>query len=262
MLVHLEDLQGASIRATDGDVGTVKDFYFDDERWAVRYLVVETGTWLKSRKVLVSPISIGVPIVADKVIPATISRAQVGSSPHIDTDQPVSRQHESDYLGYYGYPVYWGGAGLWGGEPFPGMMSGMGYMSEPAMLDPATQTALADANTRRHEHDDPHLRSCKNIQGYHLLATDGEIGHVAGYIVDDKSWAIRYLIVDTSNWWVGRKLLIAPEWINSVHWEDATVAVELTREAVQAAPVYDPNALPTREQEAGIYEHYGRQGYW
>ncbi len=258
MLIHLADLQGASIRAVDGEFGIVNDFYFDDEHWAIRYLVVETGTWLHSRKVLVTPLSIGVPDPVGNVIPVTITREQVANSPDIDTDQPVSRQHETDYLAYYGYPVYWGGAGLWGGEPFPGMLSGMGYLSEPALVDPQTQTALAEANARRHAHDDPHLRSCANVVGYHLKASDGEIGHVAGYLVDDRSWALRYLVVDTRNWWPGQKVLIAPQWIGAVNWEDATVTVDLSRESVKAAPAFDPSALPTGEQEASIHRHYDR----
>jgi uncharacterized protein YrrD len=262
MLINLKDLQGYALRATDGDIGTVKDFYFDDERWTVRYLVVECGSWLASRKVLITPVSIGTPNREDGVLPATISQAQVKGSPDIDTDQPVSRQHESEYLGYYGYPVYWGGSGLWGGEPFPGMMSGMGYMSEPVLIDPDTEKALAEADARRHAHDDPHLRSAKDVQGYHIKASDGEIGHVQGYIVDDQSWAIRYLVVDTSNWWVGHKVLIAPEWIASVSWEDSTVSVNLTQQSVKDSPAYDPAALPNREQEIGIYEHYQRPGYW
>lgn len=262
MLTNLQDLQGYAIRATDGDIGTVRDFYFDDERWTVRYLVVESGTWLASRKVLITPFSLAAPNREDKVLPASITQAQVRGSPDIDTDQPVSRQHEADYLGYYGYPVYWGGPGLWGGEPFPGMMSGLEFVGLPAGVDPETERAVAAASARRHAHDDPHLRSCKNVQGYHLRASDGEIGHVAGYIVDDKTWTIRYLVADTSNWWIGKKVLIAPQWISSVNWEDSTVAVDLTQQAVKSAPAYDPDAMPTREQEAGIYQHYERPGYW
>lgn len=256
MLIHLDDLQGASIRAIDGEFGVANDFYFDDEHWTVRYLVVETGGWLDSREVLVTPFSIGVPNLAEKVIPVTITREQVAGSPNIDTDQPVSRQHESDYLAYYGYPAYWGGAGLWGGEPFPGMQSGMGSLAEAAMVDRRTQTELADASARQHKNDDPHLRSCANVVGYHIKASDGEIGHVAGYLVDDQSWAIRYLVVDTRNWWPGQKVLIPPEWIGAVNWEDATVGVELSRASVKAAPAFDPSALPSLEQEATIHRHY------
>ena len=113
----------------------MKDFYFDDLAWVVRYLVVETGSWLSSRKVLISPIAIGHPDWAERVLPVSITKEQVKNSPDIDTDKPVSRQHEMQYLGYYGYPSYWGGAGLWGSGAYPGaMLTGVGY------ADPAPNT--------------------------------------------------------------------------------------------------------------------------
>ncbi len=119
MLRSMHDLQDYAIRATDGDIGHVKDFYFDDEWWAVRYLVVETGTWLSDRKVLISPIAIGRPNWTDKVLPVSITKEQVKDGPDIDTEKPVSRQHEISYLGYYGYPYYWDGGGLWGAGAYP-----------------------------------------------------------------------------------------------------------------------------------------------
>lgn len=264
MLRNLKDLEGYALRATDGDIGAVKDFYFDDERWVVRYLVVKTGHWLDSRQVLISPVSIGTPDHADKVLPVSISREQVGNSPDIDTDKPVSRQHEIDTLGYYGYPAYWDGVGLWGAGSMPGMMlPEVGYgAAMPASGDAAENKGLAEAIAARHQDDDPHLRSCHDVVGYHIKAQDGEIGHVQGWIVDEQSWAIRYLVVDTSNWWMGHRVLVAPQWITQVSWSDAIVAVSLTREAIESSPPWDGAAPPSREQEAGIYAHYDRTGYW
>ena len=264
MLRNLKELQGYALRATDGDIGTIKDFYFDDEKWVVRYLVVETGTWLSSRQVLISPVSIGAPNHDDKVLAAHISRDQVKNSPDIDTDKPVSRQHEMDYLDYYGYPAYWDSAGLWGAGGLPGMMvpeAGMVPAGAAPMNDAEVQ-AMAQARAQSHENDDPHLRSCQNVTGYHIKAQDGEIGHVQGFIVDEDSWAIRYLSVDTSNWWMGHKVLLAPQWIQEVSWSDKVVAVHMTRNAIQEAPSWDAAIPPTREQEVDIYKHYDRAGYW
>ena len=127
MLRNVKDLEGCAIRATDGTIGHVTDLYFDDLTWAVRYLVVETGHWLASRKVLISPIAVGQPDWESRVLPVSITRSQVQLSPDIDTDKPVSRQHEMLYLGYYGYPYYWAGDGLWGQGSYPGvMMLGLG----------------------------------------------------------------------------------------------------------------------------------------
>ena len=264
MLRSMKDLEDYAIRATDGIIGHVKDFYFDDKAWVIRYLIVDTGTWLLSRKVLISPIAIGHPNWTEKVLPVSITKEQVKNSPDIDTEKPVSRQHEIPYLGYYGYPYYWGGAGLWGEGAYPSMMMPgyAGFVSTPHAEQSEAEKAYAQAEAARHQDDDPHLRSCKGVMGYHIQATDGDIGHVQGLLVDEETWAIRYMIVNTSNWWLGHQVLIAPQWIQDVSWPDATVSVNLTRQAVKAAPPYDSAARLNREQEMGIHEHYGRPGYW
>lgn len=261
MLRSMKDLENYAIGATDGQIGHVKDFYFDDDAWVVRYLVVETGSWLSSRKVLITPISINHANWAERTLSVSIAKEQVKNSPDIDTDKPVSRQNEMQYLGYYGYPYYWGGVGMWGEGLHP-------YALEPGFagyrLDrpEREQQALLDAERARHRNDDPHLRSCKAVVGYHIHAKDGEIGHVDGFLVDEETWAIRYLVVNTSNWWVGHKVLVAPTWITGVHWSDETVSVDLTRESVKLAPPYDSAAELNREREMGLYGHYGRRGYW
>ncbi len=263
MLYSTKEIEGYAVGATDGEIGKVKDFYFDDKDWAVRYLVVETGGWLSSRKVLVSPIAIGTPNREQKVLPASISREQVRNSPDIDTDRPVSRQHEMEYSGYYGYPYYWGGAGFWGGGMYPNLMlPGYGGLGGWYGGSGEEQREMARRESARHEQDDPHLRSYDAVVGYHIHASDGDIGHVAGMLIDEQTWAVRYLIVDTSHWWLGHQVLIAPQWIKSVSWLDGTVAVSMTRQAVKDAPAYDAQATLNREQENRLYEHYGQTDYW
>jgi len=263
MLRSMKDLEHYTIGATDGSIGHVKDFLFDDHAWVVRYFVVETGHWLSSRKVLISPIAVHEADWADKTLPVSITKEQVKNSPDIDTDKPVSRQYESEYLGYYGYPYYWGGEGLWGGGMYPyamfpgyaGTGSGHGSLRE-------VDRAYAKAQRQRHKNDDPNLRSCKEVEGYRIHTLEGEIGHVSGFLVDDKTWALRYLIVDTSNWWAGHKVLIAPEWIDDVSWPDHAVSIDLSRQAIQDAPAYNSSAQLNRRMEQKLYEHYERTGYW
>lgn len=264
MLRSMRDLQDYAIHATDGNIGHVKDFYFDDEAWVIRYLIVDTGAWLSSRKVLISPIAIGRPNWSERVLPVSITKEQVKNSPDIDTEKPVSRQHELGYLSYYGYQNYWGGAGLWGEVPYPSMMTPgfSGIMSPPPARQPEAAKAVARAEAARRKDEDPHLRSCKAVVGYHIQATDGEIGHVQGLLVDDETWAIRYIVVSTSNWWLGHRVLVAPQWIKDVSWSDTAVSVDLTRQEVKDAPPYDAAEELDRKQEAGIYKHYGRPGYW
>ena len=263
MLRSIKDLEHYTLSATDGDIGHVKDFYFDDDAWVVRYLVVDTGSWLSGRQVLISPISIGEPNWLARTLPVSITKEQVRNSPNIDTDQPVSRQNEEQYMGYYGYSGYWGGAGMWGGGMYPyAMVPGYAGYGVGRVEREREMEAYLRAERARHRHDDPHLRSCNAVAGYHVHATDGAIGHVAGYLVDEQTWAIRYLIVDTSNWWMGHKVLVAPAWITAVHWSDRTVSVDVSREVVKAAPVYDPDTAWSLELDRDLYRHYGRETYW
>lgn len=262
MLRPTNDLLNLAISASDGAIGDVKDLYFDDEAWAIRYLVVETGSWLSSRKVLISPIAAARPDWPTKLLPVSLTREQVKNSPDIDTDMPVTRQHETDYLDYYSYPYYWGGMDLWGGGRFPGLLppGNAGYAAATAIRAKAD---MAEARTEASQRDqDPHLRSCKAVVGYSIEAIDGDIGHVQGLLVDEDSWAIRYLVVSTSNWWLGHDVLVAPQWIKRVSWVDRTVAVDLTRDALKQAPRYDPAMSLTREMELAVYKHYGRAAYW
>jgi sporulation protein YlmC with PRC-barrel domain len=263
MLHSIKDLEGFEIRASDGTVGHVKDFYFDDKSWAVRYLVVETGSWMSSRKVLISPIAVDHPDWAGRVMPVSITTTQVKNSPDIDTDKPVSRQHEMQYLGYYGYPYYWAGDGLWGHGAFPGMMlMGLGEGgSDAAYRHAQARDSQAQADEGA-QNGDPHLRSCNALMNYHVAASDGAMGHVQGLLLDDDTWAIRYFVVDTSNWWLGHQVLVAPRWIHDISWADSTVSVNLTQQAVKDAPIYNSAAPLSRDQEMGLHQHHGRAGYW
>lgn len=263
MLRNTKALENYAISATDGQIGHVKDFYFDDDAWVIRYFVVDAGSWLSSRKVLISPISVQHPNWQEQTLPVSITKEQVRNSPNIDTDKPVSRQHEEQYLGYYGYPYYWGGGGMWGDGLYPyAMVPGYAGFGVDWAQREREERAYLRAEQARHRNDDPHLRSCKAVTGYHIHATDGEIGHVAGYLVDDETWALRYIVVDTSNWWVGHRVLVAPEWITGVHWTDETVSVNLTRESLKNAPPYDPEKTWSRQLDMSLYRHHGRTGYW
>ncbi|MEO7127553.1 MAG: PRC-barrel domain-containing protein [Rhodoferax sp.] len=263
MLRSAKEMEGYEVSATDGVIGHVKDFYLDDETWVIRYLIVDTGGWLSGRKVLVSPISVGTPDWEQKLLPVLINREQVSNSPDIDAEKPVSRQHEMMYSAYYGYPYYWGGAGYWGGGMYPNLMwPGYGGYGGSLASPGEGQREMARLDSARHEQGDPHLRSCNAVVGYHIHASDGEIGHVAGMLVDEQTWAVRYLVVDTSNWWLGHQVLIAPQWIEAVNWFNNTVSVSMTRQAIKDAPAYDSQAPLSREGEDRLYKHYGHDGYW
>jgi len=257
MIRSLNDLEDYAIGATDGSVGHVKDFLFDDEDWVIRYFVVKTGGWLSQRNVLIAPNAIRQPNWAEKLLLVSVTKEQVKNSPDIDTDKPVSRQHEVEYLGYYGYPYYWGG-GMFPYAKFPPYD---GSAPERRGMQQEND-AYGKSERDRHKDDDPHLRSCKAIIGYKIHATDGEVGHVSGLLVDEQNWAVRYLVIDTGKWWAGQKVLIAPEWIDQVSWADKAVSIDLTRRSVKDAPPYDSTEQLNRQLEIGLYQHYERSGYW
>jgi hypothetical protein len=258
MLRSIKEMEGATIGATDGIIGRVKDFYFDDEAWVIRYLVVDALEGRLERSVLISPISIGQPNWSEMIFPVSLSRRQVADSPDIDTDKPVSRQQEMGYLGYFRYGRYWGGGGLWGASLYPDALQA-GLQHRESHTGNAAGT---EGEVGQHQHDDPHLRSSNAVSRYYVHASDGDLGHVSGFLVEDRSWAIRYLIVNTSNWWLGHEVLIAPHWIDHVDWAECILSVDLTREAIKRSPPYDSAAPLDREQEAGIHAHYGLSGYW
>ena len=263
MLRNLKDLENVKISATDGEIGHVKDLYFDDDAWAIRYFVVETGTWLSSRKVLISPISVRHGNCLEQTLAVAITKEQVKNSPGIDTDKPVSRQNEEQYLGYYGYPNYWGGGGMWGDGLYPyEMVPGYAGMRVDHVEHERQEEENLQIERSLHRNDDPHLRSCQEVVGYHVHAEDGGVGHIDGMLVDEATWAIRYVVVNTSNWWVGHKVLVSPEWITEVNWTDKSVSIDLTRNTLKESPPYDSAEDLNRRQESGLYLHYGRVGYW
>ena len=259
MLRSMKDLEHYTIGATDGPIGQVEDFYFDDDGWAIRYLVVETGSWPDSRKVLVSPIAIHQPDWAGRTLPVSISQAQLRGCPDIDTARPGSRQHETGHLGHPGDPVCGGGMGVLGEGLYPkALLRGHGGQRidsakrEPEREREREEAAFARAEQAHHRHDDPQLHRCKAVIGHHLRAIDGEIGHVEGLLVNEETWTVRYLVVNTSNWWVGYQVLLAPQWITGVEGSDQRMSVQLTRAAIQQAPLYDAGAELTRQREMGL----------
>jgi len=247
MLTKVKTLNGYSIQNTnDETIGKVKDIYFDDRYWTVRYLVANTGKWLTGRKVLLSPYALMAVNADHENIVADLTKKQIEDSPSLDSDKPVSQQFESDYYGYYGWPTYWYGPYSWGYYP---------YLER----DRAKWTDHSNNNEKKYDY---HLRSCHEVTGYHIDAEDGEIGHVEDFIIDAETWEIRYLVVNTSNWWAGKKVLISPLWIERVSWNERKVVIDLTRQAIKLSPEFTDQSLVDRDYESNLYGHYNRKGYW
>ena len=246
MLIGARRIRGWAIRATNGDIGRANDLYFDDERWVVRYLVVDTGGWLRGRKVLVSPYAVKGVDSGARAIAVTLTREQVAASPDIDTDKPVSRQQEAEYHRYYGYPEYWPYTTFWAWGATPVVVP-----PDPSVREELEERRRREAE-REAEHADAHLRSASEVIGYHIQATDAPIGHVDDCLFEDDTWAIRYLVVDTRNWLPGRQVLVAPQWIREASWSERSVVVDLSRRQIEACPEYDPSHPPPQGYEAGM----------
>ena len=256
MLHTVKDLRHFIVGATDGEIGEVKDVYFDDERWAIRYMVVETGSWLNGRKVLVSPISVRDVSWDDRIVNVRLTWRQVRDSPSIDTDRPVSRQHEIDYYNHYGYPNYWEGSNPWGLGFYP--VPWVGASPDAALFAPGMDRlrARADRQPENRDRDSTHshLRSSKEVIGYEIMATDGTAGAVDDFIFDDADWMILYLVVETRKWLPGKEVLLPPRCVASVSWSEHEVYVNATRRAVETSREYDASLTLSRKGEAALHE--------
>ena len=262
MLWNASALKRYAIAASDGPIGTVSDFLFDEASWLVRWLVVDTGNWLPGRKVLLPPSALGQLDAREHEFSVTFTKHQIKESPEIDSDRPVSRQMETSVYDYYGWSPYWGtGFNIGGYDYMPG--AGMGTMGATSIATSpspqATRRAKAIADARRRD-GDPHLRSIAAVTGYHIHASDGEIGHVEDFLVEDTDWSIHFLVADTSNWWFGVKVLIAPRLARRIDWMDRLVNLDVDRQKVKGSPLYNASKTVDWAYENHYHNYYGEIG--
>ena len=256
MLTPFTKLRGCSLAASDGDIGEVREFYFDDDDWSVRYLVVEAGSWLNGRRVLIVPDALGEVDAQGGAIAVKLTEEQVRNSPSIDCDKPVSRQQEEELHQHYDWNPYW----------VVPSAAGWGAVAPAAMLGAQTGVvALPPEEPRepqQREERDPHLRSSAELANHYAFhAQDGEIGRVYDFIVDDEEWRVRYLVARTGVWF-GKDVLVAPNWIERISADRAEIFVNLPRSAIKDAPEYDSGSRISRAYEERLHDHYGRKRYW
>lgn len=252
MLWNASKLIDHALAARDGKIGSIVDFLFDDASWHIRWVVVETGNWLSGRKVLLPTSAMGHPDSTGHEFPVELTMQQIKDSPNIDTERPVSRQMETHVYSHYGWDPYWGN-GLYMGVY--GYRSGL--VPSPFLGQRQAENEIIDA---RREHDDPHLRSVEAVTGYHIHASDGEIGHVEDFLVEDADWGIHYLVIDTKNWWPGKKVLISPRSVQGIEWNDKLVNIDVDRRTVKASPAYDTTMTIDPIYENHFNNYYGGIG--
>ncbi|MHA0795630.1 PRC-barrel domain-containing protein [Gilvimarinus sp. F26214L] len=238
-------MKNFTLHARDGDLGRSKDFLFDDEKWTLRYMEASTARVL-GRRVLISPISMGEPNVEAREIPVKLSRKEIEDAPGAETDQPISERFEREYYAYFGYPYYWVGGDVWGLHGYPADLL---QQASPGQ-EPPDERKIRES----------HLRSMHEVIGYRIHAADGEIGHVADFVLDSRNWAVRYLVVDVRRWLPGPSVMLAPQWIEKVSWHEKLVYVDVARSAIKDAPRFE---MPiSRDDELAVFSHFSRQPYW
>ena len=243
----IKSLSGFKIGATDGEIGNVTECYFDDKTWTVRYLIVHTGGWLMGRKVLIAPAALSAPDWENKIIPVKLTKAQVEASPDIDTAKTVSRQQEIELYEHYAWPYYGAtGAEFYGGMVVPGILN---YMP------PVNEVKLGN----KKKDVDLHLRSTHEVIGYQIHATDGEIGVVHDFIIDEKNWKIQFLVIETGSWFSGKKVIIAPTWITEVDWEKSMMHTDVSVDQIQNSPAYDPDIELQKDYAKKLHAHYKKK---
>jgi len=218
MLQNTKDLYGHKLAALDGEIGHVKDFYFDDQSWVIRYLVADTGSWLTGRLVLLSPHAFGSWDQFGQILHLKLPIDKIEKSPSIESHKPVSRQNEIDYHRYYGWPAYWNGGAIWGLGGFP------------LALPPSKDETEAHLH---HHQEDKHLQSTQTITSYQVEAGNETIGHVSGLLVDDRNWTIHKLVVKSGHWYSGQEILVSPKLVEQINCKESKVYVNLTKADIQ-----------------------------
>ncbi len=230
MLRSIKRFYGEKLQALDGDIGKVKDFYFDDKRWTVRYMVADTGSWLTDRQVLISPYAFRDIHQDNKILSVHLTRKQIEDSPTIDSHKPVHRQHEENHHSHYGIPFYWSGAGTWGMSNFP-------VPAQPAVHPPNTIPGTPEVSNTTVDH---HLQSTLTVAGYAIKASNEVVGHISDFLMEESDWSIRHLVVNTRHWPSGKTILMPADCVHHVDCEEKTVTVKMSREAVLSSPTHEP----------------------
>lgn len=225
---NINSLLNYNIEAKDGLIGEIEEFYFDDQNWKIRYFIVQTGNWLAERKVLIPLNAILKKTWENGNFPLNLTKNQVKNSPDIDTDKPVSRQKEEELYVHYQWETYWA-SGFYGGGALVGSM--------PIPL--IEREVLSETDKKKtHQNDDNHLRSTETVTNYHVHATNGDIGHINDFIIDDKTWQIKFIVVDTQNWFGGKKVLIKVEDIKKIDWMENKILLNITTSTVEKSELF------------------------
>lgn len=241
MFRSMTEILGYDVTTVDGESGTVTDFLFDDKQRTVRYVVVRTGGWLLGREVLISPVAIESADHETRTLTTVLTRKIIENAPGVETDRPVCHQQETTLVSYFNWPMYW---------------------APVAVPDASPGSSAVEIQEVAETEWDTHLRSVREVVGYHINCISDSMGHVEDLIVDLDTWVVRYLVIDTANWLPGKKVIVGCDWLTDVRWADRSVYVDLTRKQIETAPPYSARMPINRDYEETLYDYYGRPTYW
>ena len=254
MLLRTSRLEKSHLRATDGRIGKIETFLFDEEQWVLRYILAKYGFAFLGRRVLISPMSVTGALRDSETIAVGLTRKQIKNAPPADLAQPVSRKKEAQFLSYYRMPAYWGGAGLWGGALTP---LEAGSLSSA----PAVDEAFAPESDLESDRES-HLRSTHEVAGYRLHASEEEAGVVTDFVIEDTTWAIRYLRVETDDEIGGGALFISPHWVREISWIERRISIDMALEQLRDVPKVGAGGEPSRDEEEHLHDFFGMARYW
>jgi sporulation protein YlmC with PRC-barrel domain len=250
MLRPLHMIKGFTLAATDDTIGRVKDFLFDEEHWTVRYMVADTGRWIPRRKVLISPVSLDKPDWNEKAFYVNLTKQQIKDQPDLDSDAPVSRRHEKKWFESYEYPYYWRGS-----------FYAWGYgVTPPALFN--SPSSGEEESSCESMNEESCLRSLEEVRKYHVIAKDGEIGRVEDLVMDDETWTIRYVMVNTDRGLPGTTVILSPKWFEAFDWREKTLRCSLLRDTIESSPPFNPTNPIRRRYEEDLHTYYAREPYW
>jgi len=236
MLRRSGELQWSQVISLDGEIGKVRDVCFDEASWMVRYLIVDTGGWLSGRKVPIDPRSVELIDRNLHTVWVSLSRAQIESSPRIDIGELGAREHEMQLNRHYGYGSCWTHSMPWGnGQVSPARRS-------------AAEALEIDAPSAC-------LRGARQMLDFTLITVDGHVGLIKDFFFDDETWALRYLIVQTGSWLLGRRVLVSADRVRRVDWSAESVEVNQTRKQIEYGWEFDADNPPPGDLETALRTH-------
>jgi len=243
----LRGMLGADVSTLDGALGRLLDVYYDDRLWTVRYLAVgEIGEDGAAR--LVSPLAVERVGGDPERITLALDLERMLAAPDLTLEQPVSLQAEKAYFDFFGWPYYWEGPYAWGAwgvptAPMPpfSTLPAAGY---DAFTGEVAAPESDEATPPEGSEASHHLRSADETIGYHVQALDGEIGHTDDFLADERSWHITTVVVNTRNWWFGKKVELPVREVTHVDWGSQLMFVDVTRDQVREAHEADDPPAP------------------